>query len=1035
MSGILWQYFLQDDVESFGEFLANASFSNTHKGGGIAAATAATPKLGSPGGNALALSPNVNSKNRRHHGPFQGSSYPEKGFPLSSSHTVTLTRADVNAKDRHGRTLLHLAASSQKRSAFDFASALLDIPLLDIYAQDSESGWTPLHRALYAGNTSIAQAIISRDIKDATNFNSSGTVHPSFGGLIKIKDREGLSPFEIFGSTITSDSIDRALEDLLHPDTDAASTVSSEEAEQEEYGVKKTTGQHNNFQGDEILTFGSNKNVSLGQGDQDDRQYPERVALTRPDHLLFRFYREREAERHYSKGQEIHEPSELPTLIRFKPIIIQDVVMSKLHTGIITNDPESNLFMCGFGPGGRLGTGDEVTRYNFVCIESGGIAGKKIISIALGQDHSIAISEQGEVFSWGSNKYGQLGYSLPKTSRSNDIPIQTAPRQIFNPFKREDIIGAAASAIHSVVFTSSAIYTFGKNEGQLGLTDADARSLETQTIPRKVGTSLFSSPILMVSAIDRATTCLLENHDVWVFTHYGYSKLMFPLDGSSSFIRDSFMTTRYGFFNNFISKITSGGNTICAMSSFGEVYTINVNQKADTRSAASSTTNPAKIRNALPQPSRVWSIKKSHMAVRDVDVGQDGTIIISTESGSAWLKEKRAKIKDVGESSMADRKVKDYKFVRAPGLSRAVAVRSNAFGAYAVIQRACDVTKRHITVESSSLWDDLWPLVPGKDALRRNGVGTIEVVSLTRASNDDTEVSPTDLESSFESTLQLNKASFEAPTFVWLSSSSSRVRIPIHEFILVARSPMLRRALADFRQSYYFAIPDVLFIEYDKAGLVHIQIQDVNFLSIFNLVLFLYTDKLYDVWTRYRHDGQRIAFYRQIRIEVMKLAVQLELRALEQAARVMIQPTMSLTLDMETAIEDPYFFANADVIIELDGGEAKAHSHLLCQRCPFFDGLFHGRAGGRWISSRLEGKETTIDPVRIDLKHIDPSVFQFVLRHIYADTEDELFDDVNTADLDEFIDLVIDVMSVANELMLDRLCQVCQKLLGTFGTF
>jgi hypothetical protein len=35
--------------------------------------------------------------------------------------------------------------------------------------------------------------------------------------------------------------------------------------------------------------------------------------------------------------------------------------------------------------------------------------------------------------------------------------------------------------------------------------------------------------------------------------------------------------------------------------------------------------------------------------------------------------------------------------------------------------------------------------------------------------------------------------------------------------------------------------------------------------------------------------------------------------------------------------------------------------------------------------------------------------------------------------LDDFIDLILDVMSAANELMMDRLAQVCQKMLGRFG--
>jgi hypothetical protein len=55
------------------------------------------------------------------------------------------------------------------------------------------------------------------------------------------------------------------------------------------------------------------------------------------------------------------------------------------------------------------------------------------------------------------------------------------------------------------------------------------------------------------------------------------------------------------------------------------------------------------------------------------------------------------------------------------------------------------------------------------------------------------------------------------------------------------------------------------------------------------------------------------------------------------------------------------------------------------------------------------------------------------MRHIYADTDDELFEDVKANDLDDFVDLIIDVLAIANELMLERLAQICQKLLGRFG--
>src|SRR5206468_12151549 len=83
-------------------------------------------------------------------------------------------------------------------------------------------------------------------------------------------------------------------------------------------------------------------------------------------------------------------------------------------------------------------------------------------------------------------------------------------------------------------------------------------------------------------------------------------------------------------------------------------------------------------------------------------------------------------------------------------------------------------------------------------------------------------------------------------------------------------------------------------------------------------------------------------------------------------------------------------------------------------------------------SDRKAAVADSSEAIRIDLKHIEPSIFEFVLRHLYADISDTLFDDVVTADLEEFLDIIIEVMSTANELMLDRLSQTCQKILGRF---
>jgi inhibitor of Bruton tyrosine kinase len=166
----------------------------------------------------------------------------------------------------------------------------------------------------------------------------------------------------------------------------------------------------------------------------------------------------------------------------------------------------------------------------------------------------------------------------------DEEPINSTPRQIFGTLKREIVLGVAASGIHSVAFTANSLYTWGKNEGQLGLMDSDSRSLEAQIVPRRVAASLFTSSIQMVSAINRATVCLLGNHSVYVFTNYGYNNVKFPMyDGFTNYhLNNTALTTRYEAEPSHISSITLGGDTIAAISSRGDLFTMNVSQKVST---------------------------------------------------------------------------------------------------------------------------------------------------------------------------------------------------------------------------------------------------------------------------------------------------------------------------------------------------------------------------------------------------------------------------------------------------------------------
>ena len=788
-------------------------------------------------------------------------------------------------------------------------------------------------------------------------------------------------------------------------------------------------------------------------GDSDDRQFPERVHLQRPDHLLFRFYDEYldRSSRHGDVGPRPTNVSELPERIRSWPLLIQDAVLSKLHSAILTDDPVSNLYTCGIGRGGRLGLGDENTRFSFEPVQ-GPLKDKKIVKVALGQNHSMAITDKGQLWTWGSNTFSQLGYALPPSPKKDEDPMTSVPRQVFGPLRKEYILGIAASAHHSVAHTGSSLYCWGKNVGQLALMDADSRSLDVQAVPRKVAASLFSAVIVSVSAIDRATTVLLANHTVCVFTSYGYRVVKFDFTetiGHQGRLGSFNMSSRYDAGRSQINYIASGGETIAAVTSRGDLFTMNLTNLPDASQSSSSTTNPSKIRDSLTTPQCIWSARKD--GVRSVDVGEQGSVIISTHSGAVWRRVKRVKAKDAQASSgrsRTDMKKKDYKFQRVPFISNVVTVRSSAFGAFAAIRCDSDVIVYRGGEDSQTLWLDVAFLMPlhdfrGSEAERQGqdimlqwefqmvkeklSWEGLQILKSTDLINDLAQ-HLTEWESSYR-----NKDG-APPGVIFCTTLHPDVRIPMHSWVVSARSPVLRDALSRCRKGDgTFELPDVFSAKTearaDGYSVVVIVFPDMDMLSLLNFVLYMYSDRLVPVWNHARQGAPLANRFRSVRTEVMKFATRLDMPQLETAARVQTFAKETMDQDYRQAIKDPRFFEDADTILELDGAEVLIHRELACERSDWFGILFYGRSKGQWLATRRQGLGPS-DKLRIDLRHMNPKAFQCILEHLYTDSGHEYIHDLVVPDMETYLDCVIDVLSIANELMLDRLSQICQMYIG-----
>jgi alpha-tubulin suppressor-like RCC1 family protein len=128
---------------------------------------------------------------------------------------------------------------------------------------------------------------------------------------------------------------------------------------------------------------------------------------------------------------------------------------------------DGRVFAYGHGSGGRLGHGDEYDRYEPVEIE--GLpdpAENPAVSVAAGGGHSLVLLENGDVYAFGRNEYGQLGLG-----GGNDHLLPTRIEVL------PAAVAVAAGGGHSLVLLENGdVYAFGRNEyGQLGLGDTDNR--------------------------------------------------------------------------------------------------------------------------------------------------------------------------------------------------------------------------------------------------------------------------------------------------------------------------------------------------------------------------------------------------------------------------------------------------------------------------------------------------------------------------------------------------------------------------------
>lgn len=230
----------------------------------------------------------------------------------------------------------------------------------------------------------------------------------------------------------------------------------------------------------EVYTWGNNTNFSLGHGNQESRQHPELVDV---------FAR--------------------------TGVYIKQVVLCKFHSVFLSQ--KGQVFACGHGQGGRLGHGDEQTYLIPRMVE--GLTSHHCSQVAAAKDHTVVLTEEGYVYTFGLNTYHQLGLSPPPAAAH-------VPKQVFSKtLKGRTVIGVAAGRFHTVLWTREAVYTMGLNGGQLGYL-LDPNGEKCVTAPRQVSALHHKDvTIAMAAASDGATVVVTEKGDVYLLADYQCKKM------------------------------------------------------------------------------------------------------------------------------------------------------------------------------------------------------------------------------------------------------------------------------------------------------------------------------------------------------------------------------------------------------------------------------------------------------------------------------------------------------------------------------
>ncbi|XP_076892236.1 uncharacterized protein LOC143543904 [Bidens hawaiensis] len=323
---------------------------------------------------------------------------------------------NINSRNAFGLTALHIATW---RNHIPIIKRLLAAGA-DPNARDGESGWSSLHRSLHFGHLAVASVLLKSEAS------------------VSIEDSKSRTPVDLLSGP-----------------------------------VSQANGNGDGSVVTELYSWGSGVNYQLGTGNAHIQKLPCKVDSLHGSYIKL-------------------------------------ISSAKFHSVAVSAKGE--VYTWGFGRGGRLGHPDFDIHSGQAAVitprqVTSGLGARRVKAIAAAKHHTVAVTDGGEVFTWGSNREGQLGYT--------SVDTQATPRRVSS-LKSKIVAVAAANKHTAVVSDSGEVFTWGCNkEGQLGYGTSNSASNYTPRLVEYLKGKVF----IRVSAAKYHTVVLGADGEVFTWGH------------------------------------------------------------------------------------------------------------------------------------------------------------------------------------------------------------------------------------------------------------------------------------------------------------------------------------------------------------------------------------------------------------------------------------------------------------------------------------------------------------------------------------